>query len=104
MQATEEATRLHVAKVQDMLLEGEAHAVQTLISALEATTTAKSGKRVVVVPDWPSRIKAAESLLNRRGERGKPIDRVRSANLNSNTPEVRIQLEPTFVALSASSS
>jgi hypothetical protein len=45
----------------------------------------------MMVPDWPSRIRAAESLLDRRSERGKPVERVQAANFNF-TPEVRNEL------------
>jgi hypothetical protein len=91
-QAVETATMRRLARVEDVLLEGEREAVDTLVAALTAMTTAKSGKKVVMVPDWPTRRAAADSLLNRRGERGKPVERVQQANFNINSPEIRNQL------------
>jgi hypothetical protein len=90
--AVREATQTHVGRIQALLLEGEIRASQTLIAALDAMTPTKSGSKVVMVPDWPSRIRAADSLLDRRSERGKPIERVQSENVNWNPGEMRSEL------------
>jgi hypothetical protein len=91
MRAVQEATHSYVGRIQALLLEGEVRASQTLIAALDAMMPAKSGSKVIMVPDWPSRIRAADSLLDRRSERGKPVERVQAANFNF-TPEVRSEL------------
>lgn len=91
-QALEMATARRLARMEDLLLAGEREAVETLTAALTAMTTAKSGKKVIYVPDWPTRRAAADSLLNRRGERGKPVDRIQQATMNFNSPEVRNEL------------
>jgi hypothetical protein len=91
LRAVEEATQAHLSHLHALLVEGEVRAVQTLIAGLAATMPAKSGSKLVMVEDWNARLRAAESLANRRGERGKPVERVQAANLNF-TPEVRSEL------------
>jgi hypothetical protein len=91
VRAVQEGTKSYVGRIQALLLEGEVRASQTLIAALDAMMPAKSGSKVTMVPDWPSRIRAADSLLDRRSERGKPVERVQAANFNF-TPEVRSEL------------
>ena len=91
-EALETATMRRLSRIEDLLLAGEREAVETLTAALSAMTTAKSGKKVVMVPDWPTRRAAADSLLNRRGERGRPVERIQQANFNINSPEIRNEL------------
>lgn len=87
--------RLHRADqiVEDTLKEGEGKAAATLILALGATTPLKlkSGK-FHFRPDWETRVKAATSLLDRRGERGKPVDRALQATGHFNPATVAKEL------------
>jgi hypothetical protein len=92
MRAVQEATLSYVGRIQAFLLEGEVRASQTLIAALDAMMPAKSGSKVMMVPDWPARIRAADSLLDRRSERGKAVDRVQAQHLNLNQTDVRSEL------------
>ena len=91
-EALETATTRRLSRIEDLLLAGEHEAVETLTAALSAMTTAKSGKKVVMVPDWPTRRAAADCLLNRRGERGRPVEKIQQANFNINSPEIRNEL------------
>lgn len=79
--------------VEAGLKEAELDAVATLHQALGAEVPVKQqGGRIKYLPDWSNRIRAAISLLDRRGERGKPVERVQQANFNFNTPEIRNEL------------
>jgi hypothetical protein len=91
LRAVEEATRVHLGQLHALLVEGEVRAVQTMIAGLAATMPAKSGSKLVMVENWDVRLRAAESLANRRGERGKPMERVQAANFNF-TAEARSEL------------
>jgi hypothetical protein len=79
--------------VEDNLKDGEAQASATLIAALGAETPVrhKDGK-VRMHPNWEVRVRSAISLLDRRGERGKPVERVQAATQNWNITEVRSEL------------
>lgn len=79
--------------VEEALKEGESKAAATLILALAATTPLKlkSGK-YHFRPDWETRVKAAMSLLDRRGERGKPVDRALQATGHFNPATVAKEL------------
>lgn len=78
LEAVELATQEHEAVVTALLVAGETRASETLLSALEATTT--EGE-----PNWRIRVQAAVNLLDRAGQRGAPIARQQiQANVNSN--------------------
>lgn len=104
------------AIVRDVLREGEVQASATLLGALAAEVPMrhKDGK-IRLHPNWEVRVRAAISLLDRQGQRGKPVERVQSANTNTNinTAEVRneisaaladpavrafLEADPTFAA------
>ncbi len=88
VQAVQQATDRHAGLVRSMLLEGEREAAATVVEALHATTHLKVGKELREMPNWDIRVRAALSLLDRGGERGKAVDRVQQANLNVDvTPE-----------------
>ena len=91
LRAVEEATRVHLGQLHVLLVEGEVRAVQTMIAGLAATMPAKSGSKLVMVENWDARLRAAESLANRRGERGKPMERVQAQTF-SYTSEIRSEL------------
>lgn len=74
--------------VEDTLVEGEQKAAAALILALAATTPLKlANGKYHFRPDWDIRVKAAISLLDRQGQRGKPVDRALQAtsHVNPNT-------------------
>lgn len=89
------STRLHRLDqlVEDNLKDGEAQASATLIAALGAETPVKhKDGKIRMHPNWEVRVRSAISLLDRRGERGKPVERVQAATQNWNVTEVRSEL------------
>ena len=93
IQALENTILRHDQIVEEALKEGELQASATLIQALAAEVPIKQkGGRIKYLPDWSNRVRAAISLLDRRGERGKPVERVQQANFNFNTQEVRNEI------------
>lgn len=76
--------------VEGVLKDGEVQASAVLVAALSAVTPVRhrDGK-IRLYPNHEVRTRAAISLLDRQGQRGKPIERVMQNNLNTNSNEVR---------------
>ncbi len=79
--------------VLEVLADGEAQAAQALVEALSAVTPIrhKDGK-IRLYPDHDVRVRAAISLLDRRGERGKPVERRMQGNVDLTSPAVQNEL------------
>lgn len=73
--------------VIEILKDAELQAAAVLAGALNADSPMrhKDGK-IRLYPNWEVRTRAAISVLDRKGERGKPIERVASSNVNHNVP------------------
>ncbi len=76
LEALRAATVEHAELIEAMLLVGEREAAKTMIDALSAQT--KNGE-----PAWQIRVTAAMNLLDRKGNRGKAIDRQQVASVNT---------------------
>lgn len=75
------------------LAEGELKGMATLVSALEAEKPVKhKDGKIRMHPDWDARVRAAISLLDRRGERGKPVERRVQGNVDMTSDSVRNEL------------
>ena len=63
----------------ETLLLGERKAIATMLEAMSASTPVrkrvKGETKIVLQPDWPTRMRAAERMLDMRGQRGKPVER-----------------------------
>lgn len=81
------------ALVEETLAEGEIEAASTLVQALAATSPIKrKDGSILQFPNWDVRVRAAVSLLDRRGERGKPVERQLGATLNIKSGDIAKQL------------
>lgn len=87
VKAIEDRTERMDQLVEEALAEGEAQAAHTLVLALRAQKPlaafggkAKNAPRFH--PDWEVRLKAAMTLLDRRGQRGTPVERSQQATFN----------------------
>ena len=65
-----------IAQIEARLREGECAAAETLRYALEAEMPVITETGLVMVPDWGARLRAANSLLDRAGQRGKAVERI----------------------------
>lgn len=75
--AYQEAVVTHTEVVEALLLVGEREAARTLIEALAADKGDK-------LPNWPVRVQAAMSLMDRAGTRGRAIERQQVAQVTAN--------------------
>ena len=70
----EETANRMADQIESALMEGELKAAFVIDEALEARD--KEGQI-----DWPTRVKAALSLLDRQGRRGKAVERIESKSI-----------------------
>lgn len=93
----EEISAYHTEAMKDLLEDGERKAVVSLMELLEAEEVVygKDGVEVGKKPNHEVRLKAAESLLNRMGRRGKPADKVEATTHNySDTAVLSALMDP----------